>query len=116
LKRIHSNLHHILARALDESNYALMALIAAFGVVKTPLLLTPLKIIGLPQDVIEPIRVWLTDRSFYVPLNENNSILFDLLCGTVQGSILGPILYAIYVSPVFHLVKMSLFTDDNFTV
>jgi hypothetical protein len=29
---------------------------------------------------------------------------------------LGPILYAIYVAPVFDLVLMSSFADDNFTL
>jgi hypothetical protein len=38
------------------------------------------------------------------------------MSGTVQGSILGPILYAIYVSPVFDLITMLSFADDNFTV
>jgi hypothetical protein len=42
--------------------------------------------------------------------------LYDLISGAVQGSILGPILYAIYVSPVFDLVLMSSFADDNFTL
>ena len=36
--------------------------------------------------------------------------------GTVQGSILGPILYAIFVSPLFELAKMTLFADDNYVV
>jgi hypothetical protein len=85
---------------------------AAFDVVNIPLLLKPLKIIGLPKDVTRLIKVWLTDHSYYM----NNSILFNLHWGTVQGSILRPILYPIYVSPVFHLVKTSSLADDNFTV
>ena len=36
--------------------------------------------------------------------------------GTVQGSILGPILYALFVSPLFDLTKMTLFADDNYVV
>ena len=112
-------LQSLISRALDESNYALMASIdlsAAFDVVNIPLLLVRLKIIGLPSDIIELIKVWLTGRSYYVSINGNNSVLFDLDHGTVQGSILGPILYAIYVSPMFHLVKMSSFADDSYTV
>ena len=109
----------LIARALDEDNYALMAsldLSAAFDVVNIRLLIKRLKIMGLPEDVIELIKVWLTNRSFYVSVDNNNSTLFDLICGTVQGSILGPILYAIYISPIFDLVRMSSFADDNFTV
>ena len=36
--------------------------------------------------------------------------------GTVQGSILGPILYAIFVSPLLDLAKLTLFADDNYIV
>ena len=34
----------------------------------------------------------------------------------MQGSILGPILYAIFVSPLFDLEKLVKFADDNFAV
>ena len=33
--------------------------------------------------------------------------------GTIQGSILGPILYKIYVSPLFDFTDLSNFADDN---
>jgi hypothetical protein len=36
--------------------------------------------------------------------------------GTVQGSILGPILYAIFVAPLFDLAKMTKFADDNYVI
>jgi hypothetical protein len=32
----------------------------------------------------------------------------------VQGSILGPILYSIFISPVFELEPMLAFADDTF--
>jgi hypothetical protein len=78
------------------------------------LLLKRLKMLGLPEDVISLIRVWLSDRSCNVSLDESNSVLFDLLLGTVQGSILGPVLYAIFISPVFELEPMLAFADDTF--
>ena len=49
-------------------------------------------IIGLPDDITDLISVWLGDRSFYVCVNGLNSTLYDLLLGTVQGSVLGPAL------------------------
>ena len=33
--------------------------------------------------------------------------------GTIQGSILGPLLYAIFVSPLFDLTPFHAFADDN---
>ena len=112
-------LQSIIARALDENNHVLMAsldLSAAFDVVNTKLLMKRLKIIGLPDDVIKLIDVWLSERTFYVDLNGKTSILIELICGTIQGSILGPILYAIYVSPVFDITDMYNFADDNFII
>ena len=94
----------LITRALDESNYVLMAsvdLSAAFDVVNIDLLIDRLRIIGLPRDVIGLIRCWLKNRSFYVETNGITSIFYEINSGTIQGSILGPILYAIYVSPPF---------------
>ena len=78
---------------------------AAFDVVNVRLLLKRLKIIGLPSDVITLVRIWLEQRMFYVEVGTSVSPLFSSDTGTVQGSILGPILYAIFVSPVFDLEK-----------
>ena len=36
--------------------------------------------------------------------------------GTIQGSVLGPILYALFVSPLFDLTEIVNFADDNFCV
>ena len=87
---------------------------AAFDVVNIDLLMKRLKIIGLPEDIISLIRIWLSNRSYYVTVDGSNLILFDLLLGTVQGSILGPILYAIFVSPVFDQEDLFAFADDTF--
>ena len=112
-----ANLQSIIARALDNDKFALVAsldLSSAFDVVDIKLLIKRLKIFGLPSDVIELIEVWLNDRMYYVSLDGQNSILYDLLLGTVQGSILGPFLYAIFVSPIFDNEFMLAFADDIF--
>ena len=110
-------IQNIIARALDEDKLVLLAsldLSAAFDVVNIDLLIKRLKIIGLPGDIVELIRIWLKDRMFYVSIDGVNSMLYDLLLGTVQGSILGPVLYAIYISPIFDLEQLFAFADDKF--
>ena len=62
-----------------------------------------MKIMGLPDDITDLVSVWLRDRSFYMSMNGQNSTLYDLLLGTVQGSVLGQVLYAIFISPLFDL-------------
>ena len=109
----------IISHALDQNNYALMAsldLSAAFDVVNIDLLLTRLETVGLPMDVIKLIKLWLENRYFYVTVNGDNSYMMLSDTGTVQGSILGPILYAIFVSPLFDLIRMTNYADDNYVI
>ena len=112
-------LQSLIANALDDNKYALMAsldLSAAFDVVNTELLCKRLDIVGIPADVVSLIRLWLTNRLLYVSINGDNSCLIATNTGTIQGSILGPILYAIFVSPLFDLEKLSNYADDNYIV
>ncbi len=112
-----TKIQSLIAGALDEDNYVLLAsldLSAAFDIVNINLLLKRLNIIGLPRDVIDLVGVWLRERSFYVSIDGSNSLIFDLLLGTVQGSILGPILYAVFVSPLFDIEEFDAFADDTY--
>jgi hypothetical protein len=105
-----------IARALDSGSYAMTAsldLSSAFDLVNIDLLIKRLRIIGLPDDIVSLIQVWLRKRSYYVSIDGTNSILRDLLLGTVQGSILGPVLYALYVSPLFDIEEFSAYADDT---
>ena len=36
--------------------------------------------------------------------------------GTIQGSILGPLLFAIFVSPLWDRMEATTFADDNYIV
>ena len=112
-------LQSLISHSTDEKNYVLMAsldLSSAFDIVNTDLLVKRLKILGFPSDLLGLIKNWLTDRCFYVEVNGTQSYLHQSNAGTVQGSILGPILYAIFVSPLFDLTKMTNFADDNFVL
>jgi hypothetical protein len=122
-KRITSTLsielQSVISRALDEDEYVMVAsldLSAAFDVVNINLLLKRLRIIGLPNDLIELISVWLKDRSYYVSLDGINSVLRYIHLGTVQGSVLGPVLYAIFVSPLFDIIPILSFADDSYNI
>ena len=89
---------------------------AGFDVVNVNLLVKRLRIIGLPDDVVSLIEIWLKNRMFYVEIDDHVSNIVNTSHGTIQGSILGPILYAIYVSPLFDLTNISNFADDNFVL
>ena len=53
---------------------------------------------------------------FYVSIDGEDSCLIASKSGTIQGSILGPILYAIFDCPLFDLQKISNYADNNFVV
>ena len=95
---------------------ASLDLSAAFDVVNVNLLIKRLKIVGLPADIIDLIKAWLSIRHCYVIVNDDCSNFYTSTMGTVQGSILGPFLYAIYVSPIFYLKALTNFADDNFVI
>ena len=72
-------LQSLIARALDDDNFVLMAsldLSAAFDVVDIGLLMQRLRIIGLPEDILSLIEIWLRNRVYYVEINGHVSKLF----------------------------------------
>ena len=95
---------------------ASLDLSAAFDLVNLDLLMKRLKILGLPKDVIDLLEVWLRGRHFYVEANGTTSKITETNIGTIQGSILGPILYALFIRPLYDLQKITTFADDNYIV
>ncbi len=110
------SIQNALAKALEQGNFALMAsldLSSAFDVVNIGLLLKRMQIIGIPRDIIELVEIWLRDRTYYITCRGKNSCIKMSNVGTIQGSILGPFLYAVFVSPLFDLTPFHAFADDN---
>jgi hypothetical protein len=104
----------MIARALDDDEYVLASsldLSSTFDIVNFKLMLKSLKIVSL--DLIDLIIVWVQNRPYYISLFSKKSIMFDLLLGTVQRSVLGPVLYAFFVSPLFYILPVLSFADDS---
>jgi hypothetical protein len=70
----------------------------------------------MPSDILDLIKVWLEHRFYYVSKKGENLYLFDLLLGTVQGLILGPLLYTIFGSLLFDVVPLLSFADDRYDI
>ena len=61
---------------------------------------------------------YLSQRSQRVSIHGTLSNYFDLECGTPQGSCLGPLLFVVYASKLFTIIKKHLpnvhcFADDT---
>ena len=97
-------LQNKIATALDKNEYAAaisIDLSAAFDVVDHDLLIKRLHIMNLPNKIISLLSNWLKQRCMYVCVNGSSSIFVDILAGTLQGSCLGPILFALFISPMY---------------
>ena len=102
----------------DEGEFVTVTsldLTAAFDIVDHRLLHKRMIQIGLPNIIVEIIDEWLRDRSFYCEVKGKASLVRQITHGTVQGSILGPVLFAIFISGISEMAKNSFsFADENY--
>ena len=90
----------------------------AFDKVSHQLLLTKLASLNISGKLIEWITAWLANRKQRVVLNGKESDWAKVLCSVIQGSILGPILFIIYINDIdacieFISALILKFADDT---
>ena len=88
----------------------------AFDSVPHCLLLHKLSEICIDPFIIQWVHSYLTNRSQLVVVGGEQSSVLPVLSGVPQGSVLGPLLFLIYINEVVFQVSpgstMSLFADD----
>ena len=86
----------------------------AFDKVPHKRLLHKIESHGISGNVAAWIGEWLCDRKQQVVLNGKFSRLQDVLSGVPQGSVLGPILFLIFVNDIDTVVSSHIqkFADD----
>ena len=104
--------------SLDEGGYAgalLTDLSKAFDCIFYDLLIAKLEAYGLGYKSLKFIYSYLTNRHQRVRINSKYSSWSTINCGVPQGSILGPLLFNIYMCDLFLFVKPNIvnYADDN---
>lgn len=87
----------------------------AFDSVPHKRLLHKIASYGITGNILRWIEAFLTDRTQTVKVNESTSDLAAVLSGIPQGSVLGPILFIIYINDLLDNIKSDglLFADDT---
>ena len=93
-----------------------MDLSKAFDTLDHKILLDKLNHYGIRGIAHDWFRNYLTGRSQFVTINGSNSVELPISCGVPQGSILGPLLFLIYINDLATVSKHAitiLFADDT---
>ena len=104
---------------LDKKGFAgavLMDFSKAFDTINHELLIAKLNAYGFSEPSLKLIYNYLKDRLQHIKINSTFSEWSELIQGVPQGSVLGPLLFNIYLNDLFYIlndVDICNYADDT---
>lgn len=107
------------SNALEKGEYVLGLFLdfsKAFDTVDHAILIDKLQHYGIRGIALKWIKSYINNRTQFVSYNGHYSSHGNITCGVPQGSILGPLLFLLYINDLAHVSKklfILLFADDT---
>lgn len=113
------NVVNFICKGLDEGSSGVAGIFydfsKAFDLIDHDILIQKLEYYGVRGNELSLLKSYLSSRKQFVQINNHRSSFGDVECGVPQGSVLGPLLFTIYLNDIKNLGlsgKIFIYADD----